>query len=64
MEVSRSGSRVHTLMLKAIALADLGIKLGTNLLEKLVETSVVWGHSPHTAVGIHGDETTCIDVVE
>ena len=42
-------------MLKVLRLAQLGIKLGPDLIEELVEASgIAGGHGPHAAVGIHG----------
>lgn len=47
--------RVLTLMLEAFRLAHLGVELGPDLVEKLVETGgIPGGHRAHAAMRVHG----------
>jgi hypothetical protein len=52
---NRARGHTHTLMLKAVALTQLSLKLGTDLVEELVEAARVGGlgHAAH-AMRIHG----------
>lgn len=44
-------------MLKSLGLAQLTVKFGPDLIEKLVKTSgIAGGHGPHAAMAVHGHE--------
>lgn len=44
-------------MLKSLGLAQLTVKFGPDLIEKLVQTSgIAGGHGPHAAMAVHGHD--------